>query len=141
MIDYIIKHQNSAVYSHLFTYNLVDLLQKKVPCTDLFESKLLNYNIEFVEWPSLHSDGSKQYAAYNKSMFKIRYEYANCFPELAAQGVATKSDPDNLSQASDQTRDSYSMDGDNANKKSGSEERRNKLTKIKYQLNLLCSMS
>lgn len=33
------------------------------------------------------------------------------------------------------------MDGDNAIKKSGSEERRNKLTKIRYQLNLLSSMS
>ena len=28
MIDYIIKYQNSHIYSHLFKYNLVDLIQK-----------------------------------------------------------------------------------------------------------------
>lgn len=76
---------------------MVDLLQKKVPCTDLFESNLLNYPIEFVEWPSLHPDGEKTYAAYNKSMFKIRYEYVNSFPELAEIGIASKQDPDDMS--------------------------------------------
>ena len=38
MIDYIIKYQNSHIYSHLFKYNLVDLIKKQVVCKDLFNS-------------------------------------------------------------------------------------------------------
>ena len=41
MIEYIVKHQNSHIYHHLFKYNLIDLIQKRVKCYDLFQSKLL----------------------------------------------------------------------------------------------------
>lgn len=53
MIDYIVKHQNSAVYSYLFKYNLIDLLKKGVECTKLFNSEVLNYTINYYEWPNL----------------------------------------------------------------------------------------
>jgi hypothetical protein len=43
MIDYIINYQNSYVYSHLFEYNLVELLQKEVTLQPLLNSKVFSY--------------------------------------------------------------------------------------------------
>lgn len=81
MIEFIVKYQNSFVYAHLFKYNLIDLLQKNVSCTPLFQSSILNHNFQYFEWPSLHRDTDKCYSPYNKSMFKLRYEYKNLFPK------------------------------------------------------------
>ena len=82
MIDYIIRYQNSHIYSHLFTYNLIDLIQKKVVCEDLFNSKILVFEINFIEWPDASRDRSKQFASYNESMFQVRHEYPNIFPTV-----------------------------------------------------------
>jgi hypothetical protein len=38
MIDYITNYQNSYVFAHLFTDNLVDMLFRGVDCKKLFES-------------------------------------------------------------------------------------------------------
>jgi hypothetical protein len=52
MISYIVKYQNSFVYSHLFKFNLVELLLKEVEMTALLESDIFNYTFDFDEWPS-----------------------------------------------------------------------------------------
>lgn len=110
MIEFITKYQNSFVYAHLFTYNLIDLLQKNVTVAPLFESNILNYRFQFFEWPSLHSDTDKCYASYNKSMFKIRYEYKNLFPKQYNMDKAYEAKLDKFKQdhLSD---DNYSQDG------------------------------
>jgi len=51
MVDYIVKYQNSFVYSHLFKFNLVDLILRGVPCTSLFQSNIFDMNVSYVEWP------------------------------------------------------------------------------------------
>jgi len=81
MTDYIIKHQNSHIYSHLFKYNLIDQIQKQVACEDLFNSKILVQEINYLEWPSTSRDKAKKFASYNKSMFKLRFEYRHIFKE------------------------------------------------------------
>jgi len=41
MIDYIVKHQNSYMYSNLFANNLIELIDKGVEMTGLFGSNIL----------------------------------------------------------------------------------------------------
>jgi len=78
MTDYIIKHQNSHIYSHLFKYNLIDQIQKHWH-KYLFNSKILVQEINYLEWPSTSRDKAKKFAPYNKSMFKLRFEYRHIF--------------------------------------------------------------
>jgi len=81
MVDYITKYQNTYVYSHLFKYNLIDLIQRSIPCAKLFKSKILNHPINYIEWPALSKDSETDFAPYNDSMFKMRFQYKNIFPE------------------------------------------------------------
>jgi len=75
MIDYIITYQNSFVYAHLFEKNLVELMEKGVDMTKLFNSNVCNYDFDFDEWPTTSSDTTKILAPYNGSMFKLRDKY------------------------------------------------------------------
>lgn len=79
MIKYIITFQDSYVYSHLFERNLVVLINKGVEMTSLFESNIFSYNFDFDEWPATNVDTTKLLAPYNKSIFKLRYEYPSIF--------------------------------------------------------------
>jgi hypothetical protein len=82
MIDYICQQQNSVVYSHLFEHNLVDLANKGVELTKLFESNVFNHTFDFDEWPATNANTDKMLAPYNKSIFKLRYEYPKIFPSV-----------------------------------------------------------
>ena len=110
MIEFITKYQNSFVYAHLFTYNLIDLLQKNVACAPLFNSQILNHQFQYYEWPSLHSDTDKCFAPYNKSMFKIRYEYKNLFPKQYNMDIEYKAKVEKF-KADHLSEDNYSQDG------------------------------
>ena len=70
------------MYSHLFEHNLVDLLNKKVMMKNLLESDVFNYTFDFDEWPATNSNTTKVLAPYNKSVFKLRYEYPNVFRKI-----------------------------------------------------------
>lgn len=59
MISYIVKYQNSYVYSHLFKYNLIDLLNKGVEMTPILSSDIFNYTFDFDEWPATNTDPNK----------------------------------------------------------------------------------
>ena len=52
MIDYIVKNQNSYVYSFLFNKNFVDLVNRGIRVTPLLESKIFNREFDYDEWPS-----------------------------------------------------------------------------------------
>ena len=114
MIDYIIKHQNSYVYSHLFNFNLVELIDKEVIMAPLFNSQIFYHTFDFDEWPATHSNTDKMMAAYNDSMFNIRFQYPAVFKKLWKK--------DHLKSAS----------SDSSNQK---------VFKIKYILNFLTSVS
>jgi len=109
MINYICKFQNSYVYSHLFHHNLVDLLNKGVEMETLFNSKVFNHTFDFDEWPPTNSNTQKVLSAYNDSIFKLRFQYADIFPKIAKADKKSKGD--------------------------------DKVFKIKYQLNILPSVS
>jgi len=79
MIKYIINFQDSYVYSHLFENNLVDLINKGVEMTPLFESSIFTYQFDFDEWPATNVDINRILSPYNKSIFKLRYEYPSIF--------------------------------------------------------------
>tara|TARA_B110000285_G_C14987479_1_gene544584 strand:- start:165 stop:986 length:822 start_codon:yes stop_codon:yes gene_type:complete len=96
MIDHMTKYQNDPVYAHLFRRNLVDLIKLSDNCAKLFRSKILNFEIQYFEWPSLNRDRAKAYAPYNNSMFKIRYEYRRLFPKLYAADAEQKLKMDRL---------------------------------------------
>jgi len=74
--------QNSYVFSHLFEHNLVDLINKGVTCTELFNSDIFTYNYDYDEWPATSANTQKMSMPYNKSIFKMRYEYPNVFKNL-----------------------------------------------------------
>lgn len=73
MIDYIVKYQNSYVYSHLFIHNLVLLLQKKVALINLFESSVMLYSFDYDEWPATHPNKVTMKGPYNRSILALRY--------------------------------------------------------------------
>jgi hypothetical protein len=117
MIDYICEFQNKYVYAHLFEFNLVDLLRKEVQMTRLFNSSVFNYTFDFDEWPATNPDTSKILAPYNKSIFKIRYEYPEVYNRqfMADEKVEEMEEKGQKSTA--------------------------KVFKIQYQCNLLTSVS
>ena len=61
------------MYSHLFEYNLVELVQKGVDMTTLFESNVFNHTFDYDEWPATNADTNKMLAPYNQSIFNVRY--------------------------------------------------------------------
>jgi len=65
MIDYIVAYQNSYYYCHLFNYNAVELLNKGVLMTKLFNSKIFNHTFDYDEWPSTNSNVQKQMSPFN----------------------------------------------------------------------------
>ena len=80
MVSYIIKYQNSFVYSHLFRYLVIDMFKKGAEMTPLLESEIFNYTFDFDEWPATNSDPNKQMVPYTKSLFRIRNSYKELFP-------------------------------------------------------------
>lgn len=85
MINYICKNQNSYVYAHLFEHNLVDLINKGVDMTNLFNSKVLQHSFDFDEWPATSVNTERMLMPYNSSIFKLRMSYKEIFPELVEE--------------------------------------------------------
>jgi hypothetical protein len=119
MIDYIVKYQNSYVYSHLFEHNLVELLNKNVTMTGIFNSRVFNHPFDYDEWPTTNSNTDKMLEPYNHSIFKLRYEYPMIFTKI---------------WRTDFKNQSLELEGKfNMNEQ--------KVFKIKYMLNILPSVS
>lgn len=53
--------------------------------TDLFDSKIFNWSFDFDEWPSISTNTETMLRPYNKSIFKLRYEYPLVFKDLYDQ--------------------------------------------------------
>ena len=85
MLDYIVHYQNSYVYSYIFKYNLIELLEKNVMLTDLMESKIINYTFDFDEWPGTSDDTQKMFGAYSDSIFRLRKKFKYIYPQLVPE--------------------------------------------------------
>jgi len=75
MIDYIVKHQNSYVYSNLFKNNLVELIDKGAEITKLLGSDILYFQFDYDQWPDNSTEHEKILAPYLHSMLKLRFHY------------------------------------------------------------------
>ena len=82
MVAYMIQYQNTYVYAHLFEKNLIDLIEKGVNMSALFDSQIFNYQFDFDEWPTTSSNTDLIMRPYNKSMFKLRFEYSELYNDL-----------------------------------------------------------
>lgn len=51
IIDYIIKYQNSYIFSYLFKSNLIKLINRGVPVSPLLQSDVFEHQFEFENWP------------------------------------------------------------------------------------------
>lgn len=112
MIKWVLKHQNSYVYSYLFRQNLVDLMEIGIEISDILDSDIFCYQFDFVEWPTTHTNCEKQIRAYNGTIFNLRTNYERLFSDIE-----------------DDKGGIYSLF-----------QERNKLYKIKYTINIMPSV-
>ena len=119
MINYICKFQNSFVYAHLFQHNLVELINKGVDMTNLFKSNVFHFTFDYDEWPATNRDTSKILAPYNDSIFHLRHHYGDVFKSINDADIEHKE---------------WSL-------RNKDEALHEKVFKIKYNVNILTSMS
>jgi hypothetical protein len=81
IIEYIIKYQNNYVSSFLFKNNFIELVEKGLELSCLIEANVFRFSFDYDEWPSTHSDEKTYLRPFNGSLFDIRTQYRNIFPE------------------------------------------------------------
>ena len=52
-----------------------------VNVTDLLNSNIFSLTFDYDEWPSTHNDDQPYLRPYNESIFRLRKDYRNVFPE------------------------------------------------------------
>lgn len=57
-------------------------MEKGINTNCLLNSNVFLYKFELDEWPQNHACEDKIIAPYNKSIFNLRENYNDCFPEL-----------------------------------------------------------
>lgn len=85
MIGYVIKYQNSYVYSFLFKKNFMQLIQIGIQVTDLLNSDIFCYQFDYMEWPSIHGSNHQCIRPFNNSIFTIRQSYKKIFQDFELQ--------------------------------------------------------
>ena len=75
IIDYIVTHQNSFIYSYLFKKILISLINRGVQVSKLLDSDIFQHQFNFELWPSTHSNGESMQKFYNNSFFDLRNKY------------------------------------------------------------------
>lgn len=96
----------------------------------LFASKIFNHTFDYDEWPSTNNDTTKMLAPFNESMFRLRHHYKDVFPRLHKRDEKKKK----------------KLAGKAAMEKVAGDllhgaHHAEKVYKIKYQLNILTSVS
>ena len=82
MIKYIVKYQDSYVSFFLFRTRFEEMLEKGIEVAALLGSNIFAPTVDFVEWPSIHTDDTKFFRSYNESFFDLRYKYDSLFPDV-----------------------------------------------------------
>jgi len=86
-MDYIVKYQNNFYSSFLFSKNLHEIINMGVEVTPLLNSKIFQFTLDFDEWPNTHVIKTKYIRPYNGSLFNLRGQYPNIFPEKELQAL------------------------------------------------------
>ena len=71
----------------MFYKNLHTIVQKGINIYGLLSSDILNYEFDFDEWPTQHTDDNKYLRPYNGSIFDIQYAYGDIFYEPELQDI------------------------------------------------------
>jgi hypothetical protein len=89
------------------------LQEKGIEISQLLESKIFSFDFDYDEWPGTHSNDQKYRRPYNDSIFNVRKNYRQVFPE---------EEFDELTNEDGSIKDSIDS---------------SKIFKIKYSINLL----
>ena len=82
MIDYMVQHQNSFVYSDLFANNFVEMYTKGCEMRNLLESNIFFHTFDYDGWPGTNVNTERRIEPYNDSVFKLRSHYQSIFPDI-----------------------------------------------------------
>lgn len=82
IIDYCVKHQNHYCYSFLFEKNLIQIIEKGIKVSSLFESNIFCYTFELEDWPQIHHNNKSVIVPYNGSKFELLGKYRTVFKQL-----------------------------------------------------------
>lgn len=78
-----VLHQNTfAPSSYLFRTCFLQLIEKGVELRKVLNSEIFCFKFDYDEWPSTHVDKNKYLKPFNGSIFEMRNEYKNIFPEF-----------------------------------------------------------
>lgn len=80
MISYCIKFQNRYSFSFLFEKDIIELMNKGIALTELFESDIFCHEFEYEKWPAIHTNNSDIIMPYNGSKFQLHDKYDESFP-------------------------------------------------------------
>ena len=69
IIEYVINHQNSYVFSFLFKNNLIKIVNRGVKVAKLLQSDIFCHKFDYEYWPSTHADSRTALRVYNGSIF------------------------------------------------------------------------
>ena len=81
IINYLCKYQNNYITHFLFQNTLSEIIVQGIKISNLLDSKILRYTIEFEEWPALHMNEQRVTRPYNDSIYDLRLKYDEIFPE------------------------------------------------------------
>lgn len=76
IINYIIEHQNSFIFSYLFKDNLIQIMQKGIKVSKLLKSDIFQHTFEYELWPSIQTKNKSAVSYYNGSMFELRFLFS-----------------------------------------------------------------
>ena len=57
-------------------------IQKDIPITKILSSSIFNYTFDFDDWPGAHTDDSECLRPYNDSIFVLRHHYMTVFHDI-----------------------------------------------------------
>jgi hypothetical protein len=95
------------------------MLEKGIHVTKLLQSNIFQYTFDYDEWPSNHNNKTEAIRPYNGSIFRLRANYKNVFPEPEFDPM-----PEHHDHFKDETFDEDHL----------------KIYKIKFEINLLPSI-
>jgi len=91
-ILYLVKFQNSPVFSCLFNKSFTELLRRSIPIQTLLDSQIVVATIDLDEWPALDSDSSKLLKSYNGSSIQLHNQYRAIFGQTSNDPVDAMGD-------------------------------------------------
>ena len=109
------------------------VLEKGITCSNLFQSDIFQYEFDYDEWPSQHTDQRRLLRPYNGSIFDIRKNYKTVFPEEELQAIEKD---DDISEDVDRNGRPMSPTS-RAKKEKGPKVDTSKIYKIIYRVNLI----